>query len=292
MEISIIIPTHNRAQILRQTLDHIEKQTIRDRLEVIVVSDGPDQKTTEMIQHCSWDFPLHYFAIPKSQQGRARNEGVKKAKGEYVLFIGDDIFLKQNACEIHLNAHSGALQTKDSNLKSYIAVLGHTTWDPAVGITPVMDWLEKTGWQFGYFKIKKYTHGFIPKHIQHRFTYASHVSLPSRIAWKYPFRDDINAYGWEDIEWGLRLQEADIPLYYEPDAKALHHHKIELDQSLKRMHIIGKSIEHVTRASAKMNDRLPRGLKWHAYRAISLLPTMRGRHYRSFLEGMRNMEKK
>jgi glycosyltransferase involved in cell wall biosynthesis len=281
--LSIVIPTHCRAQILRQTLDHIENQTVRDDLEVIVISDGPDEKTNEMITNCSWSFPLQYFSIPKSQQGVARNEGVKKARSELVLFIGDDIFLQPNCCEIHLTIH----QKLTASRSPLTAILGHTTWDPDVGITPVMKWLEKTGWQFGYGKLKKYAHKFIPKHIQHRFTYASHLSLPSRIAWKYPFRDEMNTYGWEDIEWGLRLKEADIPLYYCPDAKALHHHKIEMDQSLKRMNIIGKSLEHATR-SVDGFDRMPKGLKWHAYRAISLLPTMRGKHYRAFLDGIKD----
>lgn len=235
--------------------------------------------------------PVHYFEIPKSHQGSARNEGVKHAKGKYCLFIGDDIFLEPDACEKHLEAHRRVALRPFDGLRAgsaqgdTIAVLGLTTWDPEVGITPVMRWLEKTGWQFGYGKIAKYAHNFIPAPVQHRFTYTSHLSLPTSIAREYAFRDDVSHYGWEDIEWGLRLRQAHIPLYYQPDAKALHHHRITLEDSLKRMEIIGKSLAHISQKNAEF-DRMPKGWKWWIYRMVSILPTMRGKHYRALLKGI------
>ena len=281
MDLSIVIPTYHRPQILRRTLDHIESQTIRERLEVIVVSDGPNEKTAEMIQNLSWSFPLQYFSIHKCHQGAARNAGVQKARGKYVLFIGDDIFLNKDACEKHLEAHHHVMVSPTNH---DMAVLGYTTWDPAIGITPVMRWLEETGWQFGYSKINTYAHQFLPPSLQHHFTYASHISLPWKIAHRIPFREDILRYGWEDVEWGIRLKNAGIHLFYQPDVRALHHHRIELEDSLKRMEIIGESLRHMETIVPAF-DRIPRGGKWYAYRAISLLPTMRGRHYRALMKG-------
>src|SRR5205823_1924992 len=99
----------------------------------------------------------------------------------------------------------------------------------------VMRWLEKYGWQFGYPKSESYAHDFLPTDIQHRFTYTSHISLPTETAKRYPFLEDVSLYGWEDIEWGMRLRDAGIRLFYEPDARAFHHHPMTLEQSLKRM---------------------------------------------------------
>lgn len=280
MDMSIIIPTHHRPHILRRTLDHIETQTIRDQLEVVIVSDGPDEKTAEMIQSLSWSFPIQYFAIPKSQQGAARNAGVQKAKGKYILFIGDDILLAKNACEKHLTKN---VEQRTENIEC--AVLGYTTWDPAVGITPVMKWLERTGWQFGYGKIKKYAHQFLPPSIQHRFTYASHISLPWKIANRIPFSDDLKIYGWEDIEWGMRLKEAGVRFFYAPDARALHHHRIEFEDSLKRMEKIGQSLRCI-RNTAPSFERMPRGGKLFAYQCLRFFPTMRGRHCNALLKGI------
>ncbi|HLD08273.1 MAG TPA: glycosyltransferase, partial [Candidatus Peribacterales bacterium] len=97
--LSIIIPTCNRPRILQKTLDCIAVQTILssapqydrlgasrldrstrgDTLEVIVVSDGPDEKTAELITSMEWPFAIQYFAIPKIQQGVCRNRAVEKA---------------------------------------------------------------------------------------------------------------------------------------------------------------------------------------------------------------------
>lgn len=273
--LSIIIPTRNRPKILQKCLDCIAKQTIRDQLEVIVVIDGEDPKTAEMLASLRWRFSLMCFAIPKAQQGAARNRGVEKARGGIVLFIGDDIFLAPDACEVHVRAHHCGT-----------AVLGFTAWDPAVGITPVMRWLEKTGWQFGYEKIAEYGGKCLPQHLQHRFTYTSHISLPRKTAQAIPFREDVTLYGWEDIEWGIRLREAGVPLAYEPASRALHHHHITLDNSLRRMETLGESAQVFARLHPDF-DRVPRGCKLLAYHLIAVLPTIRGKHAKAFLRGLR-----
>ncbi len=288
--LSIIIPTHKRADILRRTLEHVEAQTIKDELEVIVVSDGHDEKTAEFMNHHTWQVPVKFIEIPKSHQGAARNKGVSMAKAPLALFIGDDIFLHPEACEQHVRAHRNPKYKEftESNWDLGFpprSVLGFTTWDSTLRITPVMQWLEKTGWQFGYGKIKQHAHGFLPAAIQHSFTYTSHISLPTHIAQKIQFLDDVSLYGWEDIEWGLRLKNAGVRLFYEPNAKAYHHHLMILEESLKRMRTLGESAVKMEKLNPEL-DIVPKGFKKHAYKAVSFLPTMRGRHAKAFLEGL------
>lgn len=283
--LSIVIPTHKRSDILLKCLEHIENQTIAKQLEVIVVSDGHDQKTADVMNHIEQtEHGAHpslagftFVEIPKSQQGVARNRGVKHAHAERTLFIGDDILLAPDACEKHLVARTS----------KPAALLGFTTWDPASHITDVMRWLETSGWQFGYPMIAQYAHKPIPSDIQHRFTYTSHISLPTEIAKKFPFREDVTMYGWEDILWGTALRDAGVALIYEPDAKALHHHHIELADSLKRMETLGESLRIMEKIDPTF-DRIPKGWKLWAHRAIALLPTMRGKHEQAFLRGLKH----
>src|SRR3989338_11175092 len=283
-KLSIIIPTHERAEILARCLQHLSTQTIAKDLEVIVVSDGHDEATAQLFEKDNLPLAicdLRFIEITKSHQGVARNVGIKHATAPCVLFIGDDIFLEPHACETHLQTHKWQIANGQWQI-----VLGYTTWDPAVGITPVMRWLEKSGWQFGYPLLKGYEHKAIPKEMQHRFTYTSHISLPTETARKYPFREDVTLYGWEDIEWGSRLRDAGIPLIFEPDARALHHHQITLESSLRRMEILGESAVKMEKLLPGF-DRLPRGWKRTAYQLSALLPTMAGRHRRAFLNGIR-----
>ncbi len=281
--LSIVIPTYKRAPILRECLQRIEAQTIKDRIEVIIISDGHDDETAALFnKHTQYAIPnTQFFEIPKSQQGVARNRGIERATGNIILLIGDDIFLAPDACEAHLRAHQ-QLQTSS-------AVLGYTEWDPAMDITPVMKWLDKTGWQFGYPLLHTYIHSYIPQNIQHRFSYTSHISLPREVALKFPFREDVTLYGWEDIEWGWRLSQSGIPLYYEPNANAFHHHRMTLADSLRRMETLGTSATIVE----KMNPELhlvPHGIKRMGYRLSSLLPTTKGRHAGAFLRGVMGTE--
>src|SRR3989344_1194959 len=155
--LSIIIPTHKRAKILEQCLKYLANQTIKDQIEVIVVHDGEDdEETRKMIESIPLNLqPTTYFAIPKSQQGVARNRGVDRATVPIILFGQDDIFLVPDACEKHLHAHTirnpfdklrASPKPETETIRNPYSVLGFTTWDPAVGITPVMRWLERTGW--------------------------------------------------------------------------------------------------------------------------------------------------
>lgn len=277
-KLSVVIPTHNRAAILAECIRRLENQTIANELEVIVVHDGNDPTTDALFRNTKWEIPVQYSSITKSQQGIARNRGVQMASAPIILFIGDDCFLEKNACEKHLAAHEANPST---------VVLGFTTWDPDAGITDVMHWLETSGWQFGYPMIAQYAHKNIPLHLQHRFMYTIHISLPTDIAKRYKFRDDVNLYGWEDIEWGQRLQTAGISLHYEPDARGLHHHHIEMEDSLRRMEILGKSAVIMEKTVAGF-DRVPHGWKRIAYALLSRLPTMTGVHRKAFMKGIKS----
>ena len=289
--ISIIIPTHKRAAILQQCLEHLGKQTAVDQLEVIVVSDGEDPEAEKTVKR-SYKYPYNFIAIPKSHQGVARNRGIEKAQGKYCMFIGDDIFLAPNAVEKHLeklSAISDPTFAKATVGKQRLAVLGFTTWDPSLDITSVMRWLEESGWQFGYPLLKNYEDDDVPEDIQHRFTYTSHISLPTEIVRAHPFREDVSLYGWEDIEWGLRLKQSGIKLYYCPSATAYHHHHMTLEQSLQRMETLGQSVVHLSRIVPEL-DRRPRGWKLMLYQIAAWMPTMGGRHRKAFLKGMKRKD--
>ena len=131
--LSVIIPTHERPDILAECLAHLERQSVAGEIEAIVIHDGQDAKTDARVANSSWQIPVHYESIPKSQQGVARNRGVVHARASTCLFLGDDMFLKPDACAHHIAAHA--------NARTPSAVLGFITWDDAVGITPDMTWL-------------------------------------------------------------------------------------------------------------------------------------------------------
>ncbi len=91
MEVSIIIPTCNRVDMLKSCLDAIEILCIRintDKLEVIVTDDSKDEITSKFInEYYKW---VKIVEGPKKGPASNRNNGARHAKGEWLIFIDDD----------------------------------------------------------------------------------------------------------------------------------------------------------------------------------------------------------
>ncbi|NKY28258.1 glycosyltransferase family 2 protein [Nocardia gamkensis] len=91
--ISVVIPTLNRPEFLRQALQSVRQQTYRD-VEVIVVNDG-GVSVADVVAQWEHDLAVELVELPhRSGCSRARNAGIERASGEYIAFLDDDdIFL-------------------------------------------------------------------------------------------------------------------------------------------------------------------------------------------------------
>ena len=87
MKISVVIPTFNRINLVARAIDSVLKQSLNP-YEIIVVDDGSDDGTSEMIQN-------KYKSIKLIQQqnngvSAARNNGIKHAKGDWIALLDSD----------------------------------------------------------------------------------------------------------------------------------------------------------------------------------------------------------
>ncbi|MCL5670947.1 MAG: glycosyltransferase, partial [Acidobacteria bacterium] len=102
VESSVIIPTYQRAAVLAETLDALGRQTTLD-FEVIVVSDGSDQETSDLARTYKAAFPLRWIFNPQNQgQASARNTGAAAAESDILLFLDDDTTPLPGCVEQHL----------------------------------------------------------------------------------------------------------------------------------------------------------------------------------------------
>jgi len=106
--VSVVIPTHDRAHLLPETLASVRGQTETD-LEVIVVDDGSTDGTAEVVSALQSNDPrLLYLPLPRSGNlARVRNAGVARARGELIAFLDSDDLLEPAA----LAAYRAALAT-------------------------------------------------------------------------------------------------------------------------------------------------------------------------------------
>lgn len=89
--ISVVIPTHNRCNIVGRSIDSVLNQTYDD-IEVIVVSDGSTDDTDAVVsKYENSDHRVKYVSYTPARGGNyARNLGISRSSGEYVAFLDDD----------------------------------------------------------------------------------------------------------------------------------------------------------------------------------------------------------
>lgn len=100
IKFSIIIPVYNGEEYLTACLESIRHQKFDD-FEVICINDGSSDKTEEILKYYySIDNRFKYWSIDNSGPSAARNLGIEKASGQYVLFVDADDFYCEDALEI------------------------------------------------------------------------------------------------------------------------------------------------------------------------------------------------
>lgn len=90
-KISVVIPTYNRASLIGETILSALGQSLVEK-EIIVVDDGSSDDTSEVVKE--FGDQIIYIRQPNSGPARARNIGIRMAKGQYIAFLdSDDLWL-------------------------------------------------------------------------------------------------------------------------------------------------------------------------------------------------------
>jgi glycosyltransferase involved in cell wall biosynthesis len=128
--LSVVIPTHNRADRLQQNVLALTRQTApADTYEIVVVADGCTDGTEEMIASLATVVPCRLRVVAQQSSGpaAARNLGAAAASGAILLFLDDDMEASAGLVAAHIAAHQE---------KKRAIVLGRfwTPPDPAAGL--------------------------------------------------------------------------------------------------------------------------------------------------------------
>lgn len=99
-KISFIIPVYNTEKYLRKCLDSIINQTFKD-IEIICINDeSPDNSLAVLEEYAQKDSRVVVLSQKNSGQGVARNLGLSKARGKYIIFVDSDDYIESNMCEV------------------------------------------------------------------------------------------------------------------------------------------------------------------------------------------------
>jgi len=90
LKVSVIIPTYNHAKYVGRAIDSVLAQTYKN-YEIIVIDDGSTDNTKEVLKE--FIAKIEYVYQENRGLSAARNTGIKRSRGEYLVFLDADDYL-------------------------------------------------------------------------------------------------------------------------------------------------------------------------------------------------------
>lgn len=101
--VSIIVPAYNVEKYIRKCINSIQQQTHRN-IEILIVDDGGEDNTPKIIDKlASSDNRIRIIHKENEGVSIARNIGIERAKGEYIVFVDADDYLDENFVDYMLS---------------------------------------------------------------------------------------------------------------------------------------------------------------------------------------------
>ena len=93
LNFSIIIPVYNRPNEIDELLESLTKQNFSDALEVLIIEDGSENSSEEIVKKYTNQLDLKYIYKENSGAGSSRNFGMQKATGNYFIILDSDVIV-------------------------------------------------------------------------------------------------------------------------------------------------------------------------------------------------------
>ncbi|NER17603.1 glycosyltransferase [Spongiivirga citrea] len=93
---SFIIPVYNRPDEIDELLSSMQKMEFEEEFEVVIVEDGSQQTSEEVIEKYGESLQISYYKKENTGPGDSRNYGMQKAKGDYFLILDSDCLLPKH----------------------------------------------------------------------------------------------------------------------------------------------------------------------------------------------------
>jgi GT2 family glycosyltransferase len=262
-EVSIVIPTHQRLEVLRRALASLDQQTApAGSYEVIVAVDRSSDGTSEMLRELRTSYPLRAVQAPSPGRAAACNAGVAAAAGDVLLLLDDDMEVTPGLVANHRRHHPPG---------SRVCVLGPVPVqardhrrDAAAYVTAKFNaHLERLAEPDHEFSVRDF--------------YTGNASLRLEIMREVGgFDESFTVYGNEDVELAVRLRRAGVTLRFDPDAVANQTYDKSLGALLRDTRAKGATTVRLARlhpevfASLRLAQPEDASAPWLAARALLL----------------------
>lgn len=206
--VTVVVPTHQRRETLRRTLESLRVQSADpSSYEVVVATDACDDGSAEMIDALPSPYALR--RVDPSGRGRASacNAAIAAARGEVLIVLDDDMGVVPEFVERHRAHHPPG---------SRRCVLGSVPVEIEAGASRAARYVKEK------FDLHLARLGEDPEHLNRtRSFYTGNASLRTEVMRDVGgFDESFGIYGNEDVELALRLRAAGVELGYDPEALA------------------------------------------------------------------------
>ena len=258
-----------RASIVTATDDHppnpelwfqsLDAQTLSaDRYEVIVVDATHETDYQAALtrfrsgREIRIDISCH--RIRRGGRARALNHALELAKGDVVIFLGEDFVVSPGFVEAHLSFH-------EANPEADAVGIGSSILIPQVR-TPFSVWLEESGQLFGVPFSADMTE------VPEDFFYVGNASVKRELLTRAGRLDERYAHhAGDDFEFGKRLRASGMRAHFVPGTRAHHVHSIGLRERERAMWRAGAAawiyiIDHPDDCAWVKTAKGPSWLQW------------------------------
>jgi glycosyltransferase involved in cell wall biosynthesis len=204
-QLSVLIATHNRRQMLGRCLAALEAQTQAPAdFEVIVADDGSSDGTAAELEQRQAPFDLRVLALGKAGKPVVLNAAIEAARGEVCLFLDDDIIASPRLVAEHLAAHRREPRTLGIGMLEQRAPQGD-------------DWFVQTftrAWNDHYEELRN-------RPAEWTDCYGANFSAPRQTLLEVGgFATGVATV--EDFDIAYRLRGAGLTVAYLPEGAAVH----------------------------------------------------------------------
>lgn len=233
--LSVIIPLHDTADSVVRSVRELARQTAPMKEHEVILVDptgtgvgnavvaGTSPSVADAIN-------LRGYAIDPAGRAAAWNFGVRQARGNLILLLGDDFVPERQLIAEHLALHAAEPDSR-------VVGIGPGVFPAWLRSLPFLRWLEDSGALFGA-SFTRPDAGVLAQ-----FFYGANTSLKRGLLEETGYFDETFAeYTTDDYELGIRLKGRGARMVYLPKALAYHEHEIEFDERLQAMRQTGKAV--------------------------------------------------
>jgi glycosyltransferase involved in cell wall biosynthesis len=219
--ISVVIPTWNRSGVLTETLRRLFAQDYpSDQYEIVVVDNACEDGTGDVVRNLAVDArcEVRVCRLEPNNLSRARNLGIREARGDVVLIMGDDIWAEPYLLSEHARFHA-------EHPEPNVGVLSQVDQVHRPDDSP----FERFFSPFPFYEIAGQLE------VSYLYFWTNNLSLKrSFLLEQGLFDEEFNDAAHEDIELGYRLAKRGLRLLYNERLTAHHFHPMTFEGACRQ----------------------------------------------------------